>query len=212
MGDVVNPIVVVKGLQAHFLSAYVAAEPFWMKIATQVDSTGPEEKYGWLGSAPAMREWEDERIPKGLLDHDYTIKNKDWEATIGVDRNAFKDDQLGAIRLRVQDLAERAKAHPNKLISQLISDGESTLCYDGQFFFDTDHSEGDSGIQDNDLTYNAADPSAVTQAEYAASFQATRVVLASFKDDRGEPFHEEAQAGLVVMVPPALWDVAEKTL
>ena len=212
MGDVVSPIVVTKGLQAHFLSAYQAAEAFWPKIATEVPSSSSQEKYGWLGSAPAMREWEDERVPKGLLDHQYTIVNKDWESTIAVDRNAFKDDQIGAVQIRVQDLAERAKVHPNKLVSQLIKDGESTLCYDGQFFFDTDHSEGESGTQDNDRTYNAADPNAVTQAEFAAAFDVTRVVLALFKDDRGEPFHEEAQSGLLVMVPPALWGVAEKTL
>ncbi len=212
MGDVVNPIVAVKGLQATFLAAYQVAEAFWPKIATEVPSTGSEERYGWLGSAPAMREWEDERVPKGLLDHDYTIKNKDWEATIAVDRNAFKDDQLGGIQIRIQDLAGRAKVHPNKLVSELISKGESTLAYDGQFFFDTDHAEGESGTQDNDLTYNAADPNNVTQAEYAASFDAARVVLAQFKDDRGEPFHEQAQSGLVVMAPPALWAVAEKTL
>lgn len=212
MGDVVSPIVAVKGLQATFLAAYQAAEAFWAKIATEVTSTGSQERYGWLGTTPAMREWEDERVPKGLLDHEYTIKNKDWEATIGVDRNAFKDDQIGAVQVRVQDLATRAKAHPNKLVSELISKGESALSYDGQFFFDTDHAEGESGTQSNDLTYDAADPNNVTQAEYAASFETSRTTLAQVKDDRGEPFHEMAQSGLMVMVPPALWGVAEKTL
>jgi phage major head subunit gpT-like protein len=44
------------------------------------------------------------------------------------------------------------------------------------------------------------------------AFEASRTALAQVKDDRGEPFHEEAQSGLLVMVPPALWGVAEKTL
>ena len=102
MGDIVSPVVVEKGLQATFLSAYQARVAFWPKVATEVPSTSDKEKYGWLGSAPTMREWEDERIPKGLLDHDYTIKNKDWESTIAVDRNAFKDDQLGAVQIRIR--------------------------------------------------------------------------------------------------------------
>ncbi|MDA2916453.1 Mu-like prophage major head subunit gpT family protein [Nitrospinae bacterium AH_259_B05_G02_I21] len=212
MGDVVSPIVIEKGLQATFLAAYQARVAFWPRIATEVPSTTDKEKYGWLGSAPTMREWEDERVPKGLLDHDYTIKNKDWESTIAVDRNAFKDDQIGAVQIRIRDLAERAKVHPNSLVSTLIIDGESTLCYDGQFFFDTDHVEGESGTQSNDLTYNAADPNAVTQAEFALAFEAARKTLADFKDDRGEPFHEDAASGIIVMVPSALWAVSEATL
>ncbi len=212
MGDVVSPIVLTKGLQAHFVKAYLAAMAWWPKIATEVPSSSSQEKYGWLGSSPAMREWTDERVPKGLLDHEYTIVNKDWESTIAVDRNAFKDDQLGAVQIRISDLASRARVHPNSLLSTLIIDGESTLCYDGQFFFDTDHVEGESGTQSNDLTYNASDPNAVTQAEFASAFEAAREKLAGFKDDRGEPFHENAASSLIVMVPPALWGVGEKTL
>ena len=212
MGDVVSPIVLEKGLQAHFLKAYQAAAAFWPKIAAEVPSTSDKEKYGWLGSAPTPREWTDERVPKGLLDHDYTITNKDWEASIGVNRNDFEDDKLGAIQMRINDLAARARVHPDGLLSTLIIDGESTLCYDGQFFFDTDHVEGDSGTQDNDLTYDATDPDAVTQAEFASAFRASREGLAGFKDDRGEPFHVSAQSGLIIMVPTALWSVAEITL
>ena len=154
MAQVVNPVVLEKGLKTTFFKAYSQAVPAWKDLATIVPSSASEEKYGWLGSAPAMQEWVDERVPKGLLSHDYTIVNKHWEASIAVDKDTLADDQTGQINVRVKDLAQRAKDHPYKLISDLIMAGDSAsgLCYDGQQFFDTDHSEGSSGTQINQLT------------------------------------------------------------
>lgn len=212
MGDVVSPIVLEKGLQAHFLKAYQAATAKWPRLATEVPSTAKQEKYGWLGSAPTPQEWVDERTPKGLLDHDYTIINRSWEASLAVNRDDLDDDQMGAIQIRVQDLAARAKIHPDSLLTTILVAGETGLCYDGQFYFDGDHVEGESGSQSNDLTYDATDHTAVTQAEFAAAFEAMRMALAGFKDDRGEPFHDDPFAGLIVMVPTALHSVANVTL
>ena len=43
------------------------------------------------------------------------------------------------------------------LINAALLAGESTVCFDGQYFFDTDHSEGDSGSQSNDITFDISD-------------------------------------------------------
>ena len=37
------------------------------------------------------------------------------------------------------ELAERGTTHFASLLSTLIVNGASTTCYDGQYFFDTDH-------------------------------------------------------------------------
>ena len=76
--------------------------------------------------------------------------------------------------------------------------GEAALCYDGQFFFDTDHVEGDSGTQSNDLTLNVAAPTAPTPAEMeTAILQGTEAML-GFKDDQGEPINGSAREFLVM--------------
>jgi len=208
---VVNPSILEKGLRAELVAAYRAAPAFWPKLALRVPSTAKQETYGWLGTAPALREWTDERIPKGLVDHAYTIVNKDWEASLSIDRNAFEDDQTGSLAMRVRDMGERAKRHPDELISKLIADAESSVCYDGQYFFDTDHAEGDSGSQSNDLTYDASAPTAPTAAEFAAAFRAARKALRDFKDDRALPFNL-ALPGLVCMVPTSMETAAEEVL
>ena len=45
--------------------------------------------------------------------------------------------------------ADRTVSHWASLLSTLIVNGESATCYDEQYFFDTDHSEGESGTQSN---------------------------------------------------------------
>ena len=68
----------------------------------------------------------------------------------------MRRDKTGQIDIRIREQVQRAQAHWAKLLSDLIIAAESTVCYDGQYFFDTDHSEGDSGTQDNDLSIGVA--------------------------------------------------------
>jgi len=191
------PKLLEAGLRAVFFDAYEAAPGDWERIATVVPSEHDTEKYAWLGSVPKMREFKDERVPAGLLEHDYSIKNKTWEASIAVDRGALEDDQYGQIKLRVQGLAEEAKRHQDELVFGLLKDGFATLCYDGQYFLDTDHSEGDSGTQSNKGT----------SALSASSLQAAMTAMVKFKDDKGKAM------GIVpdtLVVPPDLkWTALE---
>lgn len=208
---VVSPAVLERGLRAELTAAYESAPAFWPKVAMSVPSTGASETYAWLGRAPVMREWSDNRVPAGLADHRFTIVNRDWEASLAIDRNALEDDAAGQITVRVRDLGRRAKQHPDELITALLESGESTACYDGQFFFDTDHQEGESGSQSNDLTHDAATPSNPTAAEFAAAFRAARKALRDIRDDRGRPFNHTL-SGLVCMVPTSMESAAEEVL
>jgi phage major head subunit gpT-like protein len=208
---VVSPAVLEKGLRAELMAAYQAAEAFGPRVAMRIPSTAAQETYGWLGTPPAMREWTDERVPRGLLDHTFTIVNKDWEASLSISRNALEDDQTGQLALRVRDLGERAKRHPDELISSLLAAGETGLCYDGSAFFSAGHSEGSSGTQSNSLTHDVATPSDPTAAEFAAAFRKARKAMRDFKDDRGSPFNPSLP-GLVCMVPTSMESAAEETL
>lgn len=202
---VTDPIVLEKGLKTAFFKAYDAANPITPLVATEAPSTNTDEKYGWLGTAPAMREWIDERQPAGLLDHSYTITNKKFEGSISVDEDDLEDDNYGQINIRVSDLGGRARRHPDTLLKSMITDGETDLCYDGQAFFDTDHSEGSSGTQSNDLTASVTSTASVTVAEAKTIFYAQLEALLSFVDDRGEPYMEEWELNsnnLITMISP----------
>lgn len=109
------------------------------RVSTEVPSTTSENKYGWLGKMPNMREWIGDRAVNGISEHDYAIKNKDFELTIGVDRNDIQDDNLGVYDPLFVEMGDSTTSHPEQLVWAALKDGFTTECYDGQNFFDTDH-------------------------------------------------------------------------
>ena len=94
------PNLLEDGLKAVFFEALDAAIGDYQRIATIVPSNSDEEIYPWLGAVPAVREFTDERMPLGLLEHSFSIRNKTWESSIAVERAAIEDDKLGQIRLQ----------------------------------------------------------------------------------------------------------------
>lgn len=127
------------GFKTAFNEGLGQAESQWPRVATRVPSTTAEEKYGWLGKIPGMREWIGDRVINNLALHDYTIKNKKWEDTISVDRDDIEDDNYGVYAPLFTEMGRAVAAHPDELVWTLLKDGFSTICYDGQYFFDTDH-------------------------------------------------------------------------
>lgn len=124
---------------AAFASGLGQAESNYMKIATVVPSTTKSNEYGWLGKFPRMREWIGDRVVNGMAQHGYSIRNKSFELTVGVDRDDIEDDNLGIYTPMMVDLGQSAAEHPDELVFALLKAGPATLCYDGQYFFDTDH-------------------------------------------------------------------------
>ncbi|MCC6446211.1 MAG: Mu-like prophage major head subunit gpT family protein [Armatimonadetes bacterium] len=189
------PELLEPGLRAVFFEMYESLPAQYERIATIVPSDRAEESYGWLGSVPAMREFTDERIPAALSAYGYTIRNRKWESTVAVDRDAIEDEQYGQIRLRVQQLAQEARRHQDELVFTLLASGFTEKCYDGQPFFSASHPEG--GVQSNKGT----------AALGAASLQSAISAMMKFKDDSGRPL------GIVpdtLVVPPDLkWTAME---
>jgi phage major head subunit gpT-like protein len=193
-----------------------ARSAWWTRLALHFVSNQEAETYRWLGSVPQVREWQGGRKVKALRATGLTIVNKVWESTIRVDADEQRRDKTGQIMVRINELARRVATHPNKLITTLVSAGESSACYDGQYFFDTDHSEGDSGAQSNKLTYDATTPTAPTDSEMYAAIVKAIAQLIGIKDDVGEPMNEAAREFLV-MVPmaflsPTLIALSSKTI
>jgi phage major head subunit gpT-like protein len=181
------------------------------QISMMFQSDQESEDYKWLGQSPMMREWIGGRQSKGFRENGITIANKKYESTLEVPVDWLRRDKTGQIRVRIAEQTERANAHWAKLLNQLVLDGESTVCYDGQFFFDTDHSEGDSGTQDNDIAVDITTTTAPTTGEMETAILKAIQQIIGFKDDQGEPMNENAQRFLV-MVPVPFMSAAAAAL
>ncbi len=199
----------------------VAQAASWVgDVGMYFRSDQESETYKWLGQAPAMREWVGGRHAKGFAENGITIANKHFESTLEVPVNWMRRDKTGQIMVRVDELVGRTVTHWQSLLSTLIAAGESAVCYDGQYFFDTDHAEGDSGTQSNDITVvMSAVPGAGTDdtATNPSPIQMQQMVMSGvekilgFKDDQGEPMNEMARSFLV-MVPTPLFKNAAAAL
>jgi phage major head subunit gpT-like protein len=130
---------IYKSFSTIFKQAFDGVASMYDLIAMTVPSTGRSVDYKWLGEFPQMKEWLGDRVIKDLSAFSYTIANKSFESTIGVDRDDIDDDQIGVYTPMIQGLAQAAKEHPDILVWALLAAGFSTLCYDGQYFFDDDH-------------------------------------------------------------------------
>ncbi len=191
-------------LEATKASSYIE------KIAMQFDSDQASETYAWLGMAPAMREWVGGRQPKAFRENGLTIVNKRFEATVDVLLDDIRRDKTKQIMTRIGELADRAVAHDGYLLSDLIANGASRTCYDGQFYFDTDHTEGENTTnQSNSITFDISDngtggtPTAPTARTVQYAILNGVAQILSFKDDRNEPMNEGA-SNFLVMASPAL--------
>jgi len=126
-----------------------------------------------------------------------------------VDRNVREDDQLGAVNIRISDLAARARTHPRKLFFDLLLNGEVDLAYDGQPFFDTAHAE--SGVnQSNIVTGTSGGP--YTLAQFKADFTTARARLRGFTDDQGEPINDGSDLKLRIVAPEQLETIIDELL
>ena len=189
----------------------------WIAALSMLFNSDQEsETYKWLGMVPAMREWLGARHAKGFNANGITIINKHYEATLEILVRDMRRDKTGQVFARLQDLAERTNSHWASLLSTLIINGESTACYDGQFFFDTDHSEGDSGTQDNDIQVDiSALPVSVAGTATAPSVEEMQLAILEaiaqilgFVDNQGEPMNETAK-NFLVMTPVSLFNTAQ---
>ena len=129
-----------RGFKSIFGDAYGRAPVFWDKIAMKVESTSRDETYGWLGQFPQMREWlSGEREVKSLEAFSFAIVNRKFESTVGISRDDFSDGKLGLFKPMIAEMGHTARQHPDTIIFPLLASGFTSLCYDGQYFFDTDH-------------------------------------------------------------------------
>lgn len=188
----------------------------WINLVSNLfNSDQSSETYPFLGQSPAMREWLGGRQAKALSSNSVTIVNKHYEATLAIAVKDMRRDKTSQIEARVQEFVDQDMRHWGSLLTDFILAAPSTTCYDGQFFFDTDHSEGDSGSQSNDITVDISVlPASIHGSVTAPSVQEMQQAimlgiaqLLSFKDNQGQPMNDNASEFLV-MVPVGLWAIA----
>lgn len=188
-----------KSLKALYYKALEAIPDKGLKekLAMIVTSMSETELYEWLGDLPVVKEWIDERIIEQLKAASWEIRNKEWESTISVKRKDIEFDKLGIIKPRIQQLATSGENHYIDLIVKILEAGETSKCYDGKYFFATDHPG--KTAQANLFNYTLA----------ANSYALARSTMRNYKTESGKTMRVNPN---LLVVPPALETTAKVIL
>lgn len=175
------------------------------------------ETYGFFGSNPAMREWIGARQAVVLNKKSLTITNKPYEATIAIPQEELDRDKTGILNARLSTFASDAGAdHWETLLTSLIN--SNPLCYDTQNFFDTDHAEGDSGTQVNELgvtqvpSSNVTTTTAPTPTEMANCILEATAHMLTYVNDKARPVNGQARKFVVQVSTAPLFAAATQAI
>lgn len=133
-------------LNTIFNAAFQGAPSFYDRVAMVVPSNTRSNDYKFMLQFPMLAEWIGDRQIRSLAASNFELVNKDYEATIEVDRNDLEDDTLGVYNPIVAELGRAAKQHPDLLMAALMTAGFTATAYDGVTFFGAhDNGTNDGG-------------------------------------------------------------------
>lgn len=127
------------GLSLAYNRRFESAQTYYNIVAMTVPSATAFNEYPRMDDLPGFREWIGDRVVHDIGGQTYIIRNKTYEKTIGIKRDNIEDDQLGIYSQVAAQHGQGAAEFPDQLVFPLLKKGDTTLCYDGQYFFDTDH-------------------------------------------------------------------------
>jgi phage major head subunit gpT-like protein len=134
------------GFDVVFQRGFEKPPSYYESIASVVRSGSRQTTYPWLGRTTKFREWLGDRVVQALEAHSYTIVNKNFEDTVGIDRNDIEDDTYGVYEPIIEQLGWDTKVHPDMLLFFMLKDAVTTpsdvIGYDGQPFFSASHPVG----------------------------------------------------------------------
>jgi phage major head subunit gpT-like protein len=187
--------------EQRFQGAFEKQSSYWEKYAEEVPSSTDKNVYGWIADIAGMRKWDGPRHITNVVSRSYELKNEDFEKTIALDRNKFEDDQFSFFSKSVDMLGMQAKWWPDDIMTAALVAGITSLCWDGQFFFDSDHpvnlDNPAAGTFSNrfDSTTSGARPL------NAANYAFVRASMMKIPGEDGRPLRVKPN---VLMVPPDL--------
>ncbi len=126
-------------VQAAWDGALGSIKESWRDWADSVTSETETEYYNWTELLVQIREWVGDRVIGNVSGEVWSVKNRKYEGTFSLKVDDINNDRLGMLAKKSQDLLAAAVLHPQNLLFESVELGYTGVCFDGQYFFDTDH-------------------------------------------------------------------------
>ena len=177
----------------------------WPTVATKINSTTSEEEYSWFEGFPIMKLWIGDKELANIKERGYRIPNRDYEATVRINRNRIRDNQLSGFAEIMRQAGVSARQHPDELLIALLNDGFTGSvmpAYTGKSYFNTAHKIGGK-------TFSNRGTKALSSGTLGAareSIGAGRTAMQKAFAESGRKINVDPNT---IWVPPALRDHAE---
>ena len=181
------------------LKAFDAAPSLWRQFVTEVPSRSRSSLFAWLANQATVREWKGPRIAHDMATRTWEVMARKWELTFKFTRDQIEDDLEGLGEqavMQAHDLGKKFAKHEDLLVAQTLVKGLTGNCWDGQYFFDTDHPIDVDGITSG--TYS----NLFTLALNHANFRTVLTAMLSLQNEDGTPLIIGDE--LILMVPTGL--------
>lgn len=155
----------------------------WEQKAEKIPTPGTEVAvFGFLTEMPLFKKWTGERTTKRLKTGSYSIRNEDYEYSYSIGKNDVKYDKFGLLAQHPRGGGLAQTRFYDDEVNTAQANGSSSTCFDGQYFYDTDHPEGLDG---SGSTFSNRHTS---MALTAANIQTRYQYGAAIKDANGKRF------------------------
>lgn len=182
-------------------TAFAGVERLWTLFGMEVPSASRSSIQAWLGDSPQVREFLGARQAKSLGTRSWAIVNRNWEATIELNKYDLDDDLDGTIAAaqnRAMSLGEEFAYHEDSLMAATLEAGGASACYNGQNFFSATHPID----PDNAAAGTFSNTLGAGNALAIDKFGLAKTRFQRFKRENGMPMPGVQQLALIV--PPEL--------
>lgn len=193
----------------------ILGNQWWSNVVRRVDTDDLDgETHDWLGGVEQMRERKGDPRFGELELYPFFIGNRFFQAGLTIKKGIWDHGKRGLIMARIMDQTTLAGTHPGELLQEAIQNAGARTCYDGQFFYDTDHPitvNGAAATQSNIVTQDITAPAAPTEAEMVDAILSAIERVYTLKDDKGNDVNLGYRKFLITC-PVTMWQFVLKAI
>lgn len=143
------------GFQAHYEVGVRSAAPMHGDIADVFSMPVAEFNFPIPEGLPCFKNWPkgQERTWRSMNAHNTKLITGDRELSVTIPRDAIRFDQYSVFERQFATAGQNSQLAWDDMVFEAILAGESSVCFDGQPFYDTEHpvtpSDALSAVQSN---------------------------------------------------------------
>ncbi|GEM_PF-5403765 len=161
-----------------------ADDLLYPKIALNVPTKSKTNKFSGLGARPGFKLLEDRMAAERMNQYPYELTDRTYYDLITIEREAIEDDATGQFVADARRIGEGANPFREQQTVNLLVNGRTGICYDGQPFFNGQHKGGVLNAPGQTvLQTNVA-----TDVLSAGNLEKALGIIGNWVDDKGNPF------------------------